>query len=114
MEMKVGHCLASVVAMIDDEPVSGASDAKFFPETGRDDEEMTEELLVSWLDVRYAGDWLDRHDEQMHGRLRLNIPEGEAILITVDDIGRDFARDDPAKERRLRCHASARRRARHQ
>ncbi len=82
--MEMRHRLPRVVAMIDDEAVSRTRDAEFLPETCRDDEEMAKQLLMGRVGVRDARNRFDGDDEQMHQRLRLNIPEGNAIFITID------------------------------
>ena len=37
------------------------------------------------------------HDEQVHGRLRVDVLEGQDGVVLVDDVGRTLTCDDPAK-----------------
>ena len=34
------------------------------------------------------------YDEEVHGRLRRDVPEGEALVVLVDDVGGDLLGDD--------------------
>ena len=111
--MHVWHGLPSVLTVIDDQAIARIRDAEFAPESCGDDEKVPEHLLMCRFDVGNARDRVDGHDEHMNGRLRLNIAECDAEFIPIDDVGRDFARDDPAEEGRLLSHGTRLRTALH-
>ena len=39
-----------------------------------------------------------RDDENVRWRLRLNVSDGDNVVILIDHVGRDLARDNAAKE----------------
>ena len=49
------------------------------------------------VDIQSAGDMLLRHDEDMDGRLRIDIAEGEYIVVLIDFAAGDLPGKDRAK-----------------
>lgn len=105
VHMQVRHRLARIRAMIDDQAVSRCRHAEIVPEACGDNEQMAQHLLMRRIDIGDRRDRLDRHDEEMHGCLWLNVSKGDAELIAIDDVRRYVARDNPAEEGRLFSHA---------
>lgn len=60
--------------------------------------EASEELGVGTGELRDVGVVLPGHHEHVHGRLRVDVPEGDGVLVLSHDVGRQVARDDPAEE----------------
>ena len=43
-------------------------------------------------------DRLPRHDQDVHGGLRVDVAEGDAVVVLVDDVGGNLSRDDLFEE----------------
>jgi hypothetical protein len=112
--MEVRDRLAAVGAVVDDEAEAfvGGVHAELGGDGTGGEEEVAEEFLVirrGFADARngFLGD-----DENVDGGLRIDVFEGEAKLVFVDNIGGDFAVDDlledahgrQARERGLADH----------
>src|SRR5690606_20581097 len=61
-------------------------------------EEVAHERLVLFLDGVGARDRLARDDEDVDGRGRLDVPEGDAAVVLVDDVAGDLAVGDLLEE----------------
>ena len=98
MHMQVIHLLPAVGVAVDDQSIAILGNALAFREIARNREHMTDQRLVFIGDVVRCCDGLVRHDQQMHGSSRMNIPKGSDSIILVNDIGRQFAFDDAFEE----------------
>jgi hypothetical protein len=97
--MKMGHSFAAIRAVIDYQSKAGFVQSFRLRYDLRNAEEMAEQRLVAELGGRHAGDFLLWDDEEMHGRLRLDIVERQAAIVLERDLGRDFAGDDLGENR---------------
>ena len=96
MYVDVVDGLATVFAGVDDGAVSlgesfSAGDFRGGPL------EVAEQVLVILFCVSDRGDVLPGDNEDMYGRLRLDVGEGVAVLILVDGFGRNASVDDLAE-----------------
>ena len=96
--MQMGNALAGVGAVVDDEPVA-AGELEFFRDDARHDEEMAELGFVVGGGFTDAWNKFFRDDQQMNGRLRLDVVDDDAAVVLVLDLGGDFAVDDFLEER---------------
>lgn len=96
MHVEVRDRLAAIGAVVDDEAEAfgGGVDAELGGDGTCGEEEVAEEFLVFGGGFADAGDGLFGNDEDVSGGLRIDVFKGEAELVFVDDIGRDFAVDD--------------------
>ena len=97
MDVEVVDGLAAVGAGVDDEAVAvgevlGAGD---FADGV---EEMAEERFVILRRMGMRGEVVLGDDEDVGGSLRVEVREGESLLVFVDAGGGDFSRDDLAEE----------------
>ena len=53
---------------------------------------------MACIDVRHGGNMLLGHDQKMHRRMRMNIVEGDQLIILVQTARRNLTGDDFAKE----------------
>ena len=107
MDMQVIHLLAAVCIAIDDQPITGFSDALLTCEIARHDEHVANQrfiLVGNVIGCRYGfiGD-----DEYMHRCCRSNVQKRDHARVTVEHGRGQVASDDLLKKRRnfirLRC-----------
>lgn len=53
---------------------------------------------MACIDVRHGGNMLLGHDQKMHRRMRMNIVEGDQLIILIQTARRNLTGDDFAKE----------------
>lgn len=97
MDMEVRHRLARVRAMIDREP-EATGESELSRHHAGHHEQMAEHGLVGRLSFADPGDDSLGNDQQMNGRLRLNVMDDDAELVLVFDPGRNFAINDFLEE----------------
>jgi len=94
----VKYGLSGVPSVIDHHPVPAPVQRPFFSDRLRHEKEVTDTLLVPFLHTMNIGQVLLGNDEDMDRRLRVDVLEGKARPVLVDDLCRDLLLDDPAKE----------------
>ena len=57
---------------------------------------MAQDLLVALVRPGKPGQTVPHfgNHEKVHGRLRVNVPEGEALVVLVDHVGGNLLADD--------------------
>ena len=95
--MEVVDGLAAVVAGVDDQAVA-VGEAVGAGEVCRYGGEMAEEGGVFFRDVGERGEVLFGDDEEVGGGLRVDVGEGEGVVVFVEALGGDGAGDDLAEE----------------
>src|SRR5690606_10417951 len=93
VNMQVRHRLAGMRTVVYDE-AKAIGELQLSGNHARGQEEMTEQRLVVGLGLADARDDLLGNDEQVYGRLRLDIVQDQAVLVLVLDSRRNLARDD--------------------
>lgn len=91
--MEVRNGFAGVRAGVHDE-AKAFGEIQFFRDDSRDDDEMTKLGFVCSGGFAHAGNELFRDDQQMDGRLRLDVVENDAVLVFIFDFSGDIAVDD--------------------
>lgn len=93
MDVQVKDGLSAVSACINDRAV-----AVFQTQLSCDDgdhlQEVSAEFSVSGGEFSEGGDRLFGNQQDVHGGLRADVVKGHAVLVFVNDAGRDFAIDD--------------------
>ena len=107
VKVEVVDGLPAVVAGVDDDAIAAGVELELAGDLGGGGEEMAEQVgvLGSGLDERV--DVAPRDEENVCGRLRLDVGEGEAKLVGVDRLGGDFALKDAAEETVHGCFSVA-------
>ena len=95
--MDVVHCLSAFLAGVDHGAIAlcqslGSGNLGGCPMKVADQGAV---LLASMGNGR---DVLARNDEDVYGRLRINVGKGVALVVLVDGFGRDTSIDNPAEE----------------
>jgi hypothetical protein len=97
VDMEVIHGLSAVVAGVNDDAVALAQ-AFFAGYLGGDPDEVTEQSGVMSCCLGERGDVFARQDEDVYGRLRVDVREGIGLLIFIDGNGWDASLDDFAEK----------------
>ena len=94
--MQVGHRLASLVLAVDDQAIA-IDKTQFLGQFHRHQVHVAKQRGVFFLQRVMRRDHLARNDEHMHWRLGMNVVESQALIVRMDDFGRDFSFDDLEK-----------------
>jgi hypothetical protein len=89
--------LAAILASVDDGAIP-AGEPLAARDFGSGPVQVPEELIVLFVSVCNGGDVLAGNDENVHGRLRLEIHEGVALIVLIHRFRRDAPVDDLAEE----------------
>lgn len=95
--MEVIHGLRSLLAIIDHDPVSVRQTLLLRQPTGRD-QQMPQELLVSWSYLTYSGNLNFGDHKEMDRSLRSDVTERQALLVLIEDICRKSPVKDPRED----------------
>lgn len=88
--------LAGFFTIIDYEPE--IISMSFFPgDTSGNQQQMAEQVFISFFGVGHPGYCLPGDDQDMHRSLRVDITESDALIIFMYDIGRNIAVEYLAK-----------------
>ena len=98
MQVQVVDLLSAMGIAVDDQTVAVLGDAFLARDLGGDHEQVSEQRLVGRRDVVGGRDRLDRHDQHVGRRARVDVAEGDHALVPIDDIGRQFALDDALEQ----------------
>ena len=98
MEVKVGDGFAAIGAIIDDEAITGFFELALAGDPLGGDEEMSEEGMILGRDGTVAGVMFFWNDKNVDGCLGGEITKGEDVIIFVENIGGEFAVDDPLED----------------
>ena len=82
--------------MVDDEakPASGVIHAELPGDFPRRQQQRSQRGLIFSRRITHPRDHLARNDEHVMRRLRIDVVDGDARIIFIDDVRRDFAGDD--------------------
>lgn len=100
MNVQVLHGLSSIGAGVDDGAIAVVK-ALLCRDLRRSGEQLAEEcggFAAELTGVEQTRDVFAGDDQNMHGRLRIDIRKRNHILILVDQFGRDGSVDDFAKQ----------------
>ena len=90
--------LAAVGAGVYDAAIAACRNAFFFSDLAGHDQQVAQSVAVGGLRFLNAGDGFFRDDEDMGGRLRIDIVKGEYLVIFVYLLGRNLSVDDLAEQ----------------
>ena len=97
--MDVKDFLARVGPTVQDEPISGLVDPRFLSEPGGHPDHAAKRRFVLFGHVGDGRNRLVGDDENVRGRLGLDIPERRHQLVLIDEIGGNFPADDLREDR---------------
>lgn len=96
--MEVRHGFAAVLAVIDDQTVAGFIQPKLGGDFGGFEQQMAENFFIVRLRFGDAWNGFLRDDDEVGGRLRIYVAEGEDGFVFKDNRGRNFSRGDFFKQ----------------
>lgn len=99
--MQMEHRLPGILAVVDDQPERIAN-AELPRHLAGCKQQVAQQSLVFQIGIGQSGNFLLRHQQHMGRRLRVDIAEGEAMLVFVDDVGWNGTADDFAEQGRHR------------
>lgn len=96
MQVQMEYRLPGIGAVVDDQPegVFNAQLPRHFPCR---QQQVPEQGLVGILRIGQSRNFLLGNHQYMGGRLGIDIPEGEAMCVFINNIGRNLSGNDPAK-----------------
>lgn len=94
MAMDMKHALQGIRAGIEHQPVTGRGYPGFFSGLAGSRKNMAGNVEIFLLEMAQRSDMLAGNNQDMLVGYRLDIPEGDNIIVAVDDIGRDFSGSD--------------------
>ena len=100
--MQVKDALSRFFTVIDHQ-TEGVADAFLFGNPGRRLQQVAENIAIITACGRQRGNGFFRDDEYMHWRLGIDVPEGQAQIVLVHDVGGNFPGYDLAEYRLCHC-----------
>ncbi len=102
MDMKMGDALAGMGSVVDDDTITCFFNALAPGYGSRREHQVPEKHGVFFSGLAKTRDDRSRDDQDMNRRLRIDIPDGHALVVLVNDLRRDLPVDDTLKK----CHDS--------
>ena len=90
VQVEVGHGFSAVPAIVDHDPEAVFTHSLLLGDNTYAGEEVAEEILVGRVGLADPDDQLFRNKEQVHRSLGRDITETQALVVLVDDVGRDL------------------------
>jgi len=104
MHMQMGNSFSAVFPIVDHKAETIVRVVK--SEIARDfscrEQQVAQNGFIICVRLADAGNELFRDHKNVHRRLRCNIPEGEATIVLMDDVGGNLAGDDFFEESHVR------------
>ena len=99
VDVQVRDGLAPIGAVIDRDAETGVADAFLAGDGSSGEQEVAQKGSVFRFGFADAWDHGFRYDEEMGGRLGVDVAEGDALIILVDDLRGNLAGDDALEDR---------------
>ena len=91
------HGLPGWFLAIDDKPIA-IGNAELDSELAGDPVQVSQKLAIAFADVSMSRDDFSRDDQDVHGRLGIDVAKSQAAIVFENDVGRDLAVDDLLKD----------------
>ncbi len=96
MQMEMEHGLPGTGTVVYDEP-EGVGYTELLGNLARRQHEVAEQFLVRGLGIHQARDTLLGNHQHVHRRLGVDVVDGDAVLILIDEFAGNLAADDLAE-----------------
>jgi hypothetical protein len=96
--MNVEHRLPCFAIAVEDRAITALGVAILLRERRRTPHHRSDQRIIDDAKVVQCLDVLSWNDQDVQWRLRVDVLEGDQLLVLVDDRPRDLARDDFAEE----------------
>lgn len=97
VQVKVRDFLAAVGSGIGDEAEAGGGDVEFTRDFGGGDHQVAEQGGIGGGGLPHVGEVILGNDDDMDRGLGVDVVEGEAVVVLVDDLGGNLSPDDFAE-----------------
>jgi hypothetical protein len=102
MDVEVWDDLSAVWTVVDDQTIARFLDPFLIRQLPSEGEQPPDELLIPPLDLAHPADVLVRNDKDVDWSERMDIPESRYFGVLIQAIGRQFTRNDLAKNTIIR------------
>ena len=92
--MQVRHRLARIGAIVEHQAKTVFGEPELLRHFRGFDEKMSQHLVIVRMRFGEARNRFLGNDQDVNGRLRLDVVEGDDLVVFVDNVGGYFARDD--------------------
>jgi len=96
--MDVEDCLPGSTLRVEHRPIAFVRVSVFFCDSGRDSLHRSYQRIVVRGEIVQRGDVTTRDDQDMQRRLRVDIPNGDDLVVFMHEASRDLPCDDLAEE----------------
>lgn len=96
--MQMRHGFAGVRAVVEDEPKTILREAEFLRDLARLEHQVAENLVIFSRRFGDAGNGFLRNQQNVRRGLRVDVAKGDDEVVFINDLRRDFARDDFFKQ----------------
>ena len=107
--MQVRHGLAGIRAVVEHEAKTILLEAKLLRDRGGFEHQMAEHLVILRRRFGDARDGFLRNQQNVRRRLWVDVAKGDDEVVFINDLRRDFARDDFFKQGLVHTLSSGRR-----
>ena len=97
MQVQVINRLATILVAVDHAAIALFGKSLRLRVSGRGEDQLADQQGVGFIEVVERGHGFARNEQDMRGRLAVDVAEGKDIVILVDDVGRNLAADDLLK-----------------
>lgn len=97
MQMKMENCLSTISAIINDQPVTILIETLVFCYQSGGIKQVSHKLFIFRGQILDSGQMFFRDQQQMHGSLGLDIMKNQQMFILMNNPGRAFVSNNPAK-----------------
>ena len=104
--MQVRHGFAGIGSIVKDQSITGLAQPEPFGHLRRFEQQPAQDLLIFGGGLGDSRDWLFGNEQDVGGRLGLNVPKGEHLVILINNrrwnlAGNDFFEKGLAHEAEL-------------
>ena len=96
--MEMEDALPGARAAIDRDAETALRDPMLFGQSIGDAEHLPDQLMIFNRRFEERGDMFARHDQEMDGRPRIDVPESDYTAVLIDEIALNLAFDNPAEQ----------------
>lgn len=96
--MQMRHGLSGVGAAISDDPIP-AGQIPFSGQLAADHQQVTGQGRIAFAQIGERRNFLLGDDQDMHGGLRIDVLERQALLVFVNNLGRNLPVNNPFENR---------------
>src|SRR5262245_29161057 len=96
--MDVEHSLTGVAFRIEDDSIALVRIPVLFRDGGRGSLYRAHERIIMRAEIVERGDVATRNNQDVQRRLRVDVPDGDELVVLVDKASRDLSRDDLAEK----------------